>query len=77
MWIVIAIAALLASVSTLSAQTPLGAAAVHIRSEAFELEVIRLTNVERTSRSLPPLQRNSDLTDAARAHNQDMIDNHK
>ncbi len=42
---------------------------------AFELEVIRLTNLERTNRGLPPLRRSDDLTIAARAHNQDMIDN--
>ena len=46
-----------------------------VQNEAFELEVIRLTNLERTSRGLPPLRRNGDLTNAARAHNQDMIVN--
>lgn len=46
-----------------------------IDNEAYELEVIRLTNLERTSRGLPPLKRNGDLTDAARAHNLDMITN--
>ncbi|MCP4422068.1 MAG: CAP domain-containing protein, partial [Chloroflexi bacterium] len=46
-----------------------------IQNEAFELEVIRLANLERTSRGLPPLLRNSDLTDAARNHNLDMIAN--
>lgn len=45
------------------------------QNEAFELEVIRLVNIERTSRGLQPLARNSSLTEAARAHNQDMIVN--
>lgn len=57
---------------TLLAQSPED---VDTQSVAFELEVIRLTNIERTSRGLPPLQLNADLTDAARGHNQDMITN--
>lgn len=48
---------------------------IQIQSEAFELELIRLVNQERISRGLHPLQRNRTLTDAARAHNYDMINN--
>jgi hypothetical protein len=39
----------------------------------LEVEVIRLTNGERTARGLPPLRANPHLTAAARAHNDDMI----
>lgn len=49
-------------------ETPLTAEA-----KAFELDVIRLANQERTARGLPPLRYNGSLTEAARAHNQDMI----
>jgi hypothetical protein len=61
----------------LYAQEPGGQADpdISIQNEAFELEVIRLVNQERISRGLHPLRRNSSLTNAARAHNQDMIAN--
>jgi len=41
----------------------------------FEREVIRLTNLERTSRGLAPLREHPVLTAAARAHNDDMARN--
>ena len=72
-WIIVAI--WLTSGSNLLAQAPVEDTSITLQSEAFELEVIRLTNLERTSRGLPPLRLNSNLTDAARAHNQDMINN--
>jgi uncharacterized protein YkwD len=64
--------------SFLHAQEPTGDSQANLaaQNEAFELEVIRLVNVERTSRGLHPLARNSSLTESARAHNQDMILNH-
>lgn len=40
--------------------------------EAWEWEVIRLVNEERTSRGIPPLKFNANLRAAARAHTQDM-----
>lgn len=63
--------------SPLYAQAPTDSpeADIGVQDEAFELEVIRLANLERTSRGLHPLIRNSSLTNAARAHNQDMIAN--
>jgi uncharacterized protein YkwD len=71
------IAPLSAGTSPLHAQAPTGEAAsdIGIQDEAFELEVIRLVNLERTSVGLHPLFRNNSLTNAARAHNQDMIAN--
>ncbi|MCP4428900.1 MAG: hypothetical protein GY803_30825 [Chloroflexi bacterium] len=65
----------LAQTRLLWAQTPVSDDVFVVQDEAFELEVIRLTNIERTSRGLYPLKRNLDLIDAARLHNQDMIDN--
>ncbi len=58
---------------TLHAQTPSND--LEAQNEAFELEVIRLVNLERTSRGRAPLRRNANLTNAARAHNADMIAN--
>lgn len=71
------IAPLSAGISPLYAQAPTDGteAAIGVQNEAYELEVIRLVNLERTSRGLHPLIRNSSLTSAARAHNQDMIAN--
>jgi uncharacterized protein YkwD len=48
---------------------------IGVQNEAFELEVIRLVNQERISRGLHPLRINNILTNAARDHNQDMINN--
>lgn len=61
----------------LYAQGPAGDAGadISIQNETFELEVIRLVNEERISRGFHPLRLNTDLRDAARAHNQDMITN--
>jgi uncharacterized protein YkwD len=60
---------------TLHAQEPTGDPQTDLaaQSEAFELEVISRVNSERTSHGLPPLALNNSLTEAARAHNQDMI----
>jgi uncharacterized protein YkwD len=41
-------------------------------SEAFEEEVVSLTNLERTKKGLPALEDNEDLTRAARYHASDM-----
>jgi uncharacterized protein YkwD len=59
----------------LHAQEPTGDSQADLaaQNEAFELEVIRLVNIERTSHGLQPLAFNNSLTEAARAHNQDMI----
>lgn len=46
-----------------------------IKNSFFELEVIRLANLERTALGLKPLKLNNALTSAARNHNQDMIVN--
>ena len=43
--------------------------------EAWEWEVIRLVNQERTDRGIPPLKRNDALDTAAYGHSQDMGDN--
>jgi uncharacterized protein YkwD len=71
------IAPLSAGTSPLYAQAPTDSTKsdIGVQDEAFELEVIRLVNLERTSRGLHPLIRNSSLTNAARAHNLDMIAN--
>lgn len=71
------IAPLSAGISPLYAQEPTDGTEndIGVQDESDELEVIRLVNLERTSRGLHPLIRNSSLTDAARAHNQDMIAN--
>jgi uncharacterized protein YkwD len=63
--------------SFLHAQEPTGDSQAELaaQNEAFELEVIRLVNLQRTSRGLQPLAYNSSLTEAARAHNLDMIVN--
>jgi uncharacterized protein YkwD len=77
-WIIVALViTLFAGTSTLHAQNPTNEAVDDIKAqnEAFELEVIRLLNQERISRGLHPLLLNNSLTDAARAHNQDMISN--
>jgi uncharacterized protein YkwD len=42
---------------------------------ACEAEVVRLTNIERTSRGLLPLLAHPELTEAAWLHNDDMIKN--
>ncbi len=76
LWTGFAALFLLIPVWSLWAQTDSGVDGITaVTDEAFELEVIRLSNIERTTRGLHPLQRNSNLTDAARAHNQDMIIN--
>ena len=77
-WVIVALATLMfAGTPALYAQEPGGEPGpdIIIQNEAFELEVIRLVNQERVSAGLHPLRRNSSLTDAARAHNRDMIDN--
>ena len=68
---------MVAGAPALYAQEPGGepGADVTIQNEAFELEVIRLVNQERSARGLHPLRHNSSLSNAARAHNRDMIDN--
>jgi len=67
--------ALLGWLSLAPAAHAQGPAGPQTQSESFELEVIRLMNLERTSRGLPPLARNTQLTLSARAHNADMIAN--
>jgi len=77
-WLIVALATpMVAGAPAVYAQEPGGepGADISIQNEAFELEVIRLVNQERISRGLHPLRRNSSLTNAARAHNRDMIDN--
>ncbi len=77
-WVIVGLATpMVAHAPAVYAQEPgsQSAADISIQNEAFELEVIRLVNQERISRGLHPLRRNSSLTNAARAHNQDMIDN--
>ncbi len=71
--LLILVAALFVAPLPTQAQSPIPD--IETQSETFELEVIRLTNLERTSRGLAPLKRNTNLTNAARAHNQDMITN--
>lgn len=78
LWIIVALVATLHTAApALYAQGPTGDAEadISIQNEAFELEVIRLVNQERISRALHPLRLNTNLRDAARAHNQDMINN--
>jgi uncharacterized protein YkwD len=77
-WIITAlVATLYAGAPPLYAQGPTGDVDgdIGVQNEAFELEVIRLVNQERISRGLHPLRLNNILTNAARDHNQDMIDN--
>ena len=48
----------------------------YANQRAYENQVLRLINKERTKRGLWPLRRNAILTANAHAHNQDMIVNH-
>lgn len=56
-------------------QAPAPVAAVVDEMTALEDEVIRLTNIERAKHGLLPVRKSTILTQAARAHNADMIAN--
>ena len=77
-WVIVALATpVVAGAPAVYAQEPGSEPGADIitQDEGYELEVIRLVNQERVSRGLHPLRRNSSLTNAARDHNRDMIDN--
>lgn len=71
------VATLHTGASPLYAQRPTGDTdgSKGVQNEAYELELIHLVNQERISRGLHPFRLNNLLTNAARDHNQDMIDN--
>jgi uncharacterized protein YkwD len=53
--------------------TGCGGKAAPVAHEAFEQSVVEMVNHERISRGLPPLKRSDKLTDAARYHAADMV----
>jgi uncharacterized protein YkwD len=71
--LIVAVSMWLAGGSNVLAQEGADETPVTAEGRAFELEVVSLANQERTAHGLPPLRYNSSLTEAARAHNQDMI----
>lgn len=60
----------------LSNELRTGGLALQHTAADFEHEVIRLTNLERTSRGLAPLQQHSALTATVCAYNDDIVRNH-
>jgi uncharacterized protein YkwD len=75
--VTVVVATLCADAPPIYAQEPIGEAGdnIGVQNETYELEVIHLVNQERVSRGLHPLRLNNVLTNAARDHNQDMINN--